>query len=172
MTVTKGDNKWRKKSTTESQEEQKLTVKGWNILFAVLFSMPMSIKVWVHVSVILNQCNASRWRRIKIRSYICLSTGFIGHDYNLITDYSLQSLTLAMSNSNGWSISADFGATSVLLTIKHSVKQYFSLNKMGRKKLIKGGALKNNTDKPHGISLISHGENPTEFFFKVCLVPV
>ncbi len=130
----KGDNKRRKKLTTESQDEQKLPVKGWNVLFDVLFSMPMSVKIGVHVSVILNQCNASPWRWIKIRSYICLSTGFIGHDYNYITDYSLQSLTLAMSKSNGWSISADFWATSASLTIKHSVKHYFSPNKMGRKK--------------------------------------
>ena len=88
-------------------------------------------------------------------------------------DYSLQSLTLAMSKSNGWSISADFWATSALLNIKHSVKHYFSLNKMGRKKqlFIKGGALKNNTDKSHGISLISHKVNPTDFFCKVCLIP-
>ncbi len=93
----------------------------------------MSIKVWVHVSVILNQCNASCWRWIKIRIYICLSTGFIWHDYNKITDYSLQSLTLAMSKSNGWSISEDFLATSASLTIKHSVKDYSSPNKMGRK---------------------------------------
>jgi hypothetical protein len=41
---------------------------------------------------------------------------------------------MSMSKSNGWSISADFGATSASLTIKHSVKHYFSPNKMGRKK--------------------------------------
>ncbi len=76
------NNKQRKKLTTESKDEQKLPVKGWNILLDVLFSMPMAIKVWVHVSVILNQCNASRWRWIKIWNYICLSTGFIWHDYN------------------------------------------------------------------------------------------
>jgi hypothetical protein len=79
-----------------------------------------------------------------------------------------------MSKSNGLSISADFGATSTSLTIKHYVQHYFSPNKMGRKKpkFIKGGALKNNTDKSHGISLFAHGENPTEFFCKVCLVPL
>jgi hypothetical protein len=78
-----------------------------------------------------------------------------------------------MSKSNGWSISADLGATSASLTIKHTVKHNFSLNKMGRKIpfFIKGGALKNNTDTSHGISVFSHGENPTEFFCKVYLVP-
>ena len=69
---------------------------------------------------------------------------------------------MSMSKSNGWSISADFGATSASLTIKHTVKHYFSQNK--------GGALKNNTNTSH-ISVFSHGENPTEFFCKVCLVP-
>jgi len=33
-----------------------------------------------------------------------------------------------------------------------------------------GWALKNNTNTSH-ISVFSHGENPTEFFCKVCLVP-
>jgi hypothetical protein len=67
-----------------------------------------------------------------------------------------------MSKSNGWSISADWGATSASLTIKH----IFSHNKMGRKipLFVKGGVLKNNTDTSHGISVFSHGENPTEFF--------
>jgi hypothetical protein len=78
-----------------------------------------------------------------------------------------------MSKSYGWSISADWGATSALLTIKHTVKHIFSLNKMGRKipLFIKGGALKNKTDISHGISVFSHGEHPTEFFCIVCLVP-
>jgi hypothetical protein len=72
-TVTKADNKQRKKLTTESKDEQNLPVKEWN----VLFSMPTSIIVWVHASVILNQCNASCWRWIKIKIYICFSTGFM-----------------------------------------------------------------------------------------------
>jgi len=78
-----------------------------------------------------------------------------------------------MSKSNGWRISADWGATSASLTIKHTVKHIFSLNKMGRKipLFIKGGALKNNTNTSHGISVFSYGENPTEFFCIVCLVP-
>jgi hypothetical protein len=78
-----------------------------------------------------------------------------------------------MSKSNGWSISADWGATSASLTITHTVKHIFSLNKMGRKipLLIKGRALKNNTDTSYGISVFSHRENPTEFFCIVCLVP-
>jgi enhancing lycopene biosynthesis protein 2 len=44
---------------------------------------------------------------------------------------------------------------------------------MGRKIpfFVKGGALKNNTDTSHGISVFSHGENPTEFFCIVCLIP-
>jgi hypothetical protein len=33
------------------------------------------------------------------------------------------------------------------------------------------GAPKNNTDTSHGILVFSHGENPTEFFCIVCLVP-
>jgi hypothetical protein len=79
-----------------------------------------------------------------------------------------------MSKSNGWRISADWGATSALLTIKHTVKHIFSYNKMGRKipLFVKGGALKNITDTSHSISVFSHGENPTEFFCIVCLVPL
>jgi hypothetical protein len=74
-----------------------------------------------------------------------------------------------MSKSNGWRISADWGATSALLTIKHTVKHIFSYNKMGRKipLFVKGGAPKNNTYTSHGILLFSYGENPTEFF---CIV--
>ena len=33
VTVTEGDNKRRKKSPTESKEEKKLPVKGWNVLY-------------------------------------------------------------------------------------------------------------------------------------------
>ncbi len=78
-----------------------------------------------------------------------------------------------MSKSNGWRISADWGATSALLTIKHTVKHIFSLNKMGRKipLFINCGVLKNNNDISHGISVFSQGEDPTEFFCIVCLVP-
>jgi hypothetical protein len=52
-------------------------------------------------------------------------------------------------------------------------KTFLSYNKMGRKIpfFVKGGALKNNTDTSHGISVFSHGENPTEFFCIVCLIP-
>jgi hypothetical protein len=91
----------------------------------------------------------------------------------IIIRLQLQSITLAMSKSNGWRISADWGATSASLTIKLTVKHIFSLNKMGRKipLFIKGGALKNNIGTSHGILVFSHGENPTEFFCIVCLVP-
>jgi hypothetical protein len=44
---------------------------------------------------------------------------------------------------------------------------------MGRKipVFVKGGVPKNNNDTSHGISVFSYGENPTEFFCIVCLVP-
>jgi hypothetical protein len=79
-----------------------------------------------------------------------------------------------MSKSNGGRISADWGATSASLTIKYNVKQFFYYNKMGRKipVFVKGGAPKNNTDTSHGILVFSYGENPTEFFCIVCLVPL
>jgi hypothetical protein len=48
----------------------------------------------------------------------------------------LQSITLAMSKSNGWSISADWGATSTLLTIKHTVKHSFFPKQNGQKNTI------------------------------------
>jgi hypothetical protein len=79
-----------------------------------------------------------------------------------------------MSKSNGGRISADWGATSALLTIKYNVKLIFLYNKMGRKipVFVKGGAPKNNTNTSHGISVFSYRENPTEFFCIVCLVPI
>jgi hypothetical protein len=79
-----------------------------------------------------------------------------------------------MSKSNGWRISADWGATSALLTIKYTVKHVFSYNKMGRKipLFVKGGELKNNTNTSHGILVFSYRENPTELFCIVCLVPL
>ncbi len=48
----------------------------------------------------------------------------------------MQSITLAMSKSNGWSISADWGATSTLLTIKHTVKHSFFPKQNGQKNTI------------------------------------
>ncbi len=74
VTVTKADNKRRKKLSKESKDQHKLPAKEWN----VLFSMPMSIIVWVHVSVILPHCNESHWRWIKICIYICFSTCCFG----------------------------------------------------------------------------------------------
>ena len=81
---------------------------------------------------------------------------------------------MAMSKSNGVRISADWGATSASLTIKHNAKHIFPYYKMGRKipVFVMGGAPKNNTDTFHGISVFSYGENPTEFFCIVCLVPI
>ena len=79
-----------------------------------------------------------------------------------------------MSKSNEGRISADWGALSASFTIKYNVKHIFSYNKMGRKipVFVKGGVPKNNTDTSHGISVFSYGENPTEFFCIVCLVPL
>jgi hypothetical protein len=71
-----------------------------------------------------------------------------------------------MSKSNRGRISADWGATSALLTIKHNAKHIFPYYKMGRKipVFVRGGVPKNNTDTSHGISVFSYGEYPTEFF--------
>jgi hypothetical protein len=87
-------------------------------------------------------------------------------------------LQLAVYNSGNVQVKRreDFsrlGATSASLTIKYNVKHIFSYNKMDRKipVFVKGGAPKNNTDTSHGISVFSYGENPTEFFCIVCLVP-
>jgi hypothetical protein len=81
---------------------------------------------------------------------------------------------MAMSLSNGGRISAVWGAPSASLTIKYDLKHIFSYNKMGRKipVFVKGGALKNNTDTSHGISVFSNGEYPTEFFCIDYLVPL
>jgi hypothetical protein len=78
-----------------------------------------------------------------------------------------------MSKSNGGRISADWGATSALLTIKYNAKHIFTYYKMGRKipVFVRGGAPKNNTDTSHGISVFSYGEYPTEFFCIDCLIP-
>jgi hypothetical protein len=80
---------------------------------------------------------------------------------------------MAMSKSNGVRISADWGATSASLTIKHNAKHIFPYYKMGRKipVFVRGGAPKNNTDTSHGISVFSYGEYPTEFLCIDCLVP-
>ena len=66
------------------------------------------------------------------------------------------------------------GATSASITIKYNAKHSFPNYNMGRKipVFVRGGAPKNNTDTFHGISVFSYGENPTEFFCLVCLVPI
>ena len=78
-----------------------------------------------------------------------------------------------MSKSNGGRISADGGATSASITIKYNAKHSFPNYKMGRKipVFVRGGALKNNTDTSHGISVFSYGIHPTEFFCIDCLIP-
>jgi hypothetical protein len=78
-----------------------------------------------------------------------------------------------MSKSNGGRISADWGATSTLLTIKYNAKHSFPYYKMGKKipVFVKGGAPKNNTDTSHGISVFSYGIYPTEFYGIDCLIP-
>jgi hypothetical protein len=60
--------------------------------------------------------------------------------------------------------------------VNHEIyrKTFFFLTTKWAEKIplfVKGGAPKNNTDTSHGISVFSYGENPTEFFCIVCLVP-
>jgi hypothetical protein len=60
------------------------------------------------------------------------------------------------------------------LKIKKSSKENVNNEEFSFSRKIQKGytKLKNNTDTSHGISVFSYGENPTEFFCIVCLVPI